>query len=183
MSVNFWIKWPAQKCTPGIDIWRYGTLPYINMWNAHNLHTHIGIRKIRNWFRYETFIYLFEIKVFRHEEKETQYLTMLTVRTSSALNSLTQPTHGTFRRPQLVSPRRAPKINPPRLSPNLNSLLFFKSPNPQPIATGHDVFHIPQSHYYLGFLLSHPPRPRVNTCTQRVHLTKPCTKSKGSQPN
>ena len=36
---------------------------------------------------------------------------------------------------------------------------------------------------YLGFLLehlwlSHPPCARVNTCTQCVHLTNPCTKRK-----
>ena len=40
------------------------------------------------------FIYLIEFKVFRNEERETQFLTMLTVRTSSALNLLTQPTCG-----------------------------------------------------------------------------------------
>ena len=34
-------------------------------------HTHIGIRKTRNWLKYETFYYLFEFKVFRHEEGET----------------------------------------------------------------------------------------------------------------
>ena len=39
--------------------------------------TLIGIRKARNtsdslfWFRYETLIYLFEFKLFRHEERET----------------------------------------------------------------------------------------------------------------
>ena len=44
----------------------------------------IGIRKARNtydslfWFRYETFYYLFDFKVFRHEERETQFLSMLT---------------------------------------------------------------------------------------------------------
>ena len=51
----------------------------MNMWNVHihtdmenvrNVHKHIGIRKTRNWFRYETFYYLFEFKVFRHEERE-----------------------------------------------------------------------------------------------------------------
>ena len=42
------------------------------------------------WFRYETFYYLFEFKVFRHEERETQFL---------------QQTRGAFRRPL-----RAPKI-------------------------------------------------------------------------
>ena len=34
-----------------------------------NVHTQIGIRKTRNWFRCETFYYLFEFKVFRHEER------------------------------------------------------------------------------------------------------------------
>ena len=43
-----------------------------------NVRTHIGNRKTRNWFRYETFIYLFEFKVFWHEESETQFLSMLT---------------------------------------------------------------------------------------------------------
>ena len=31
--------------------------------------------------------------------------------------------------------------------------------------------------------LSHSPRTRVNTCTQCMHLTNPCTKPKGSQIN
>ena len=45
----------------------------MNMWNLLR-----ESRNIRNWFRYETFIYLFEFKVFRHEERETQFLSMLT---------------------------------------------------------------------------------------------------------
>ena len=44
-----------------------------NRWNGHK-----ESRNIRNWFRYETVIYLFEFKVFRHEERETQFLSMLT---------------------------------------------------------------------------------------------------------
>ena len=148
----------------------------------------IGIRKTRNWFRYKTFIYLFEFKVFRHEERETQFLTMPTVHTSSARNSLTQQTRSTFRRPQLVPPWRAPKIVLLRPSSNLNSLFFFKFQNPQPIASGHDVIHVPGLISYLEFLLwhlwlSHPPSARVNTCIQCVHLTNPCPKPKGSQPN
>ena len=59
---------------------------------------------------------------------------------------------------------------------------FFKFQNPQPIASGHDVIHVPGPISYLGFLwhlwLSHPPRACLNTYTQCVHLTKP----KGSQP-
>ena len=50
-------------------------------------------------------------------------------------------------------------------------------------ASGHDVIHFPGPISYLGFLLwhlwlSHPPRAHMNTCTQCVHLTYPCTKRK-----
>ena len=50
-------------------------------------------------------------------------------------------------------------------------------------ASGHDVIHVIGPISYLGFLLwhlwlSHPPHACVNTCTQWVHLTNPCTKRK-----
>ena len=66
---------------------------------VHRMFIHIGIRKTRNTDDFlssgtKLFIYLLEFKFFRHEERETQFLTMLTVRTLSALNSLTQPTRG-----------------------------------------------------------------------------------------
>ena len=82
----------------------------------------------------------------------------------------------------LVWLRRAPKIDLLRPSPNLNSA-FFKFQTPQPIASGHDVIHVPGPISYQGILLwhlwlSHPPRARVNSCTQCVHLTNPCTKQK-----
>ena len=147
-----------------------------NTWNTWRL----------SWFRYKTFIYLFEFKVFRYEERETQFLTMLTVHTLSALNSLTQPTRG-----HPVDPWSGlTQIKNWLASSQSKSQLtaFFKSPNPQPIASGHDVIHIPNPISYLGFLLwhlwlSHPPSSSVNTCTQCVHLANPCTKPKGSQPN
>ena len=37
---------------------------------VYRMFIRIGIRKTRNWFKYETFIYRFEFKVFRHEERE-----------------------------------------------------------------------------------------------------------------
>ena len=140
------------------------------------------------WFSYETFIYLFEFKVFRHEERETQFLTMLTGRRSSALDSLTQQTRGTFHRPPTGLTEARPNIDYLPLDSNLKKLFFFKFQNPQPIAPGHDVIHVPGPISYLGFLLwhlwlSHPLHTRMNTCTQCVHLTNPCTKPKGSQPN
>ena len=42
-------------------------------WNRHR-----ESQNTQNWFWYETFYYLFEFKVFRHEERETQFLSMLT---------------------------------------------------------------------------------------------------------
>ena len=81
--------------------------------SSGNVHKHIGIRKTQNLFRYETFYYLFEFKVFWHEERETQFLSMLTF--------LSEPHH--VRNPLcklLVCPRRAPKIDFLRPSPNFN---------------------------------------------------------------
>ena len=46
--------------------------------NVRRMFIRVGIRKTRNtydslfWFRYETFYYLFEFKVFRHEERERE---------------------------------------------------------------------------------------------------------------
>ena len=68
-----------------------------NTWNRHMFiechNTYFGIRKIQNWFRYETFIHLFEFKVFQHEERETQFL---------------QQTRSTFRRPLGEAKNRLP---------------------------------------------------------------------------
>ena len=60
-------------------------------WNRHNVHKmFISIYrnpKTWNWFRYETFIHLFEFKGFSTwGEKERHNLSMLTAFTSSALN-------------------------------------------------------------------------------------------------
>ena len=156
----------------------------MNMWNRHR-----ESQNTRNTWQLsfdsgtKLFIYLSEFKVFQHEERETQFLTMLTVRTSSALDSLNQQTCGTFRRPQLVSPRRASKIDVLRPSPNLNSL-FFQVPKSSAHRFRAWRHSRPRSHLLLWHMwLSHPPRARVNTCSQCVHITNPCTKPKGSQHN
>ena len=86
------------------------------------------------------------------------------------------------RRKLVVWSRRAPKINSLVRSLNLNKLLFFKSQNPRPYFRAWR-YSRSRSISYLGFLLwhlwlSHPPRTRVNTCAQCVHLTNPCTKQK-----
>ena len=138
---------------------RYEHVKLTYSYNVRNVHTHIGIRKTRNWFRYETFYYLFEFKFFWHEKRETQFLSMLTF--------LFDPT--TFSRTQLVLPRRDQKSTCfllTRISTNyFSSNLKILSPTYR-----HDVIHVPGLICYLGFLLwhlwfSHPPRTRVNTCT------------------
>ena len=144
----------------------------MNMWNVHR-----ESRNTRNWFRYETFIYLFGFKVFRQEERERHNFFLCW------LFHLNPDTCGTFRRPKVVSPRRGPKINLLRQSPKLNSRFFFKSPKSSTLP-GMTSFTCPVPFYCQGFLLwhlwlSHPPRTRVNSCTQLTHaLTNPYTKRK-----
>ena len=114
---------------------------------------------------------------FRHEERETQFFYAdCSSIVSSQLTDLTNArAHPAVHK--LTSLAQVRKINTLRLSPNLNSLLLFKiTKNPSPSLPGLDLIHIPSYIPYLGFLLwhlrlSHPPRARVNTCTQCVHLT------------
>ena len=122
VSLSFCRKqWTIGRCGErgsGIarhdDIYKYDQ--DIHMHKTFIMFIRIGIRKIRNWFTYEIFIYLLEFKVFRHEVRETQFLSMLTFPSDPT-------TCGTFRRLQLVSPRRAPKIVYLLLTSNLNSLV------------------------------------------------------------
>ena len=80
-------------------------------------------RHSRNWFKYETF-FTFELKVIRHEERETQ---------SFYADKL------------LVWPRRDPNVNLPVRTQELNSLLFLKPHNPQPKLPVRDITDIPWS--------------------------------------
>ena len=85
---------------------------------------------------------------------------------------LTQPTRGARSvQSHLASPRSESQLT-----------AFFQIPKILS-ASRHDVIHVPAHISYLRFLLwhlwfSHPPRTRVNTCAQYVHLTNPCTKRK-----
>ena len=122
---------------------------------------------------------------FSDMRRERHNLSMLTVCPSSALNSLTQPTRG---HPNWSGLTQIKNRLPSSSVESQLTVFFFKSQNPQPITSGHDVIHIPSLIFYLGFLLwhlllSHPPCICVNTYTQCVHLTNRCTKPKGSQPN
>ena len=125
---------------------------------------------------------------FWHEERETQFFyadcsSIVSFQFTDSTNTRAHPAvHN------LTGHAQVRKINSLRLSPNLNSLLFSKSLRIPALASVNDAIHIPSGISYLGFSLwhlwlSHPPRARVNTWTQCVQLTNPCTKPKGSKPN
>ena len=141
-------------------------------WNVHihtdtenvcNVHTHMH-RNPKNmkhlwlsWSRYETFIYLFEFKVFRHEERETQFLPMLTFPSDPTTCGTPPQTTG------LASASSENRL--PSSSVESQLTVFFKFQSPQHIASRPDGIHVPSLIFYLGFLLwhlwlSYPPRAR-----------------------
>ena len=152
----------------------------------------IGIRKTRNTddFLGSGTKLLFTLLSLRFSdmgrERETRFLTTLTVCPSSVLNSLTQRTRGHPVDPNWSGVAQIKNCLP---SSSVESQLtaFFQIPK----SSDHRfrAWSYPQSHFLSVFFLfrylwlSHPHRTRVNTCTQCVHLTNPCTKPKGSQPN
>ena len=143
------------------------------MWNIQIRKTFIctGIPKYaKHWrlslFRYETFITFLTFRFSTRGERDTIF-TMLTVPSCPT-------TRGAFRRPNWT--RLGSDLNSLRPASNLNKLFFSKiTQNPQPVASGHDLIHIPSHVSYPGFLLwhlwlSYPPRASVNTCAQCVPL-------------
>ena len=112
----------------------------------HDVHTHIGIRKTRNWFRYETFYYLFEFQVFRHEERErhTQFLSILPFPSESTTCGTPPQTTGLA---SVSFENRLPSSKPKFEQ----TVFFFKFQNSQPIASEHDVIHLPGLFFIRGF--------------------------------
>ena len=144
-----------------------------NTWNRHNVYKiFINIYrnpKTRNWFRYETFIHLFEFKCFStwgERERESFYADCF-YNVSSQPNQRTAPVAHKF-----VWPRPALNLDSLVRRQELSSLLFLKSQNPQPTLPVRDVTHIPWSQFLSEILFWHlwmtnPPRAHVNTC---VHV-------------
>ena len=119
----------------------------IRMFEIDNVHKHIGIRNTwhsRNWFRYETFYYLWVKGNSTWGERDTIF--------QCWLFHLPQTTCGP-RRKLLVWPRRVLKVNLLLPRQKLNSLLFLKSPNPQPTLQMRDVTHIPWFQFLSGIFI------------------------------
>ena len=108
--------------------------------------------------------------VFRHEERETQFLLCWPF-------PLTQQMRGASRRPQteFASSRFKSQLASPSFGPQLTAF-FQNHQESQPIASGHDATHTPVPFSICFFFLSwhlwlsHPPRTSVNTCAQCVYL-------------
>ena len=122
----------------------------------------------------------FELKVIRHEVRETQsFYAVCFYIVSSQPNQRAAPVAHKF-----VWPRPALNLNFPVRTQELNSLLFLKSLPTLPVR---DVTYIPWSNFYLGFLfwhlwMTHPLRARVNTCVN-VAPNWPMRLAKSSLPN
>ena len=134
----------------------------------------IGNLKTRNFMKLVqvwNFI-TFELKVIRHEERETQsfYADCVYI-VSSQPNQCAAPVAHKF-----VWPRRAPKVNLLLPRQELNSLLFLKSQNPQPMLPGMTSFPIWE--FYFDVCESRILPARAWTPALMLHLTKLCTKRK-----
>ena len=106
--------------------------------------------KTRNWFRYEIFYYLFEFEVFRHEERETKFLSMLTFPS--------EPQH----------------VRPP---PQTTGLASASSENRLPSSNVESQLQLTQP--TCGVRSAQRPLASPRSESQLTHaLTNPCTKRK-----
>ena len=141
------------------------------MWNRHNVHKmFINIYrkpKTRNWFRYETFIHIFEFKGFSTwGERGTQsfYADCFYIVSSQPNQRAAPVAH------KVVWPRTGLNLDSLVRTQEHNSLLFLKSPKSLAHTSGTWRHSHPLAlNFYLGFLFwplwkTHSLRARVNAC-------------------
>ena len=159
------------------------------MWNRHNVHKmFINIYrnpKTRNWFRYGTFIHLFEFKGFStwgKRERQSLYADCFYIVSSQPNQRAAPVAHKFVCLAQLwISTLSFGGWN--------STLCFFSnSPNLQPTLPVHDVTHIPKPQFLSGIFIlislndTTSPRAREHM-RQCLHRTNPCTEPKGSHSN
>ena len=153
------------------------------MWNRHNVHKmFINIYrnlKTRNWFRYETFIHLFEFKGFRHEERETQsfYADCFYI-VSSQLNQRAAPVAHKFVWP-------LPDLNLDSLSFGGRNSTHWLFSNLKILSTHfrawrhlHPLVAFSIWGFYFDICERHILPAPASTPALKLHLTNPCTKRK-----
>ena len=141
------------------------------MWNRPNVHKmFINIYrnpKTRNWFRYETFIHLFEFigfSTWREREKQSFYADCFYI-VSSQPNQRAAPVVHIF-----VWPRPPLSFDSLVRRQEFNSLLFLKSPKSLARTSGawrhsNPLVLVPIWGLFWHLWMTHPPPTRVNTCT------------------
>ena len=141
-----------------------------------NVYKHIGIRKHSKLVQGTKLLFTFLSSRFFDMRRERH--------TISFYVDFSISPHYVWPPPQttgLASASSENRLASSRLESQLTA--FFSYSKILSPAYGHDVIHVPSLISYLGILLwhlwlSHPPCARVNTCTECVHLTNPCTKRK-----
>ena len=126
----------------------------------------LGLRKnTQNWFKHETFYYLFEFNVFRHELRETQFFSMVTFPSDSYHMRPPRQTTGLA---SVSSENRLASSKPK------SQLIGFFSNSKILSASGYDVIHVPGPFPIWGFYCDisdyhiRPARvwtPALNVCT------------------
>ena len=86
------------------------------------------------------------LRFFNMRERETQFLTLLTFPSDPTTCGSPKQTTGLAS----ASSGKSTCFVQAQIS---NNCFFFKSPNPQPIASGHDIIHIPSFISYLFFFI------------------------------
>ena len=139
------------------EMYRYVKRSYVSESEKQSKHWRLSVVQVRNFY------YLLKVLVFWHEERETQFLLCW-------LFHLTPP-----RAAHLADPTGLAwvRISSRFVQLQIPTNCFFK--NPLPIASGHDVIHIPNPISYPGFFIMTSvivtsPRASVNTCAQCVLL-------------
>ena len=153
------------------------------MWNRHNVHKmFINIYKnpkTRNWFRYETFIHLFEFKGFSTwGERDTIFPCWLLLHCQLS----TQPTPGACSvQIRLASPRSESRLSRSEAGTQLSAFSqILKSSADASGAWRHSHLLVSISTWDFYFDLSewHILSARAWTPALMLHLTNPCTKRK-----
>ena len=145
-------------------IYRY--VKYTDMWNVHMHRNPETLETLTTLGSSGTKLLLPSwLLGFQHEERERDTIsTSLTVPSDPTTCSASRRPNW----PGLDEAWKSTRFAQVRIS---TTCFFSKiTQNPQPIASGHDVIHIPSHISYPGFLLwhlwlSHPPRASVNTWT------------------
>ena len=144
----------------------------IDIWNT---------RHSRNWFRYETFIHLFEFKGFlTWGEGNTIFLCWMLLHRQLS----TQPTRGArSAQIRLASPSSECRLSRLEAGTQLSAFSQISAHASGEWRHSHPLVPIPIWDFYFDISEWHILSACAWTPALMLHLTNPCTEAKGSHPN